>query len=303
MSFGQSITNVDCIQEGNNVRISYYLDSDANTELFYSIDGGSTFTGPLKKVSGNIGAGAQKGNNSMLWHVLEEVESLVGDNVVFKVSICNPYGIEMVFVEGGAFAMGPFNGESLQVQVSDFYICKYEISQQIWKSIMNGNPSVHKGDEYPVENVSWQYVQMFIEELNKKTGLKYRLPTEAEWEYAARGGRKGGKYPYPGFNYLVPSIACYNTSSTKDVRSGRPNELGLYNMAGNVAEMCLDGYNSYGSLTTNINPIGKSKKALKVLRGGAYNSQEDKCKVNVRDFINSTSYSGNRGFRLVLEIE
>ncbi len=74
-------------------------------------------------------------------------------------------------------------------------------------------------------------------------------------------------------------------------------------MAGNVAEMCLDGYNSYGSLTTNINPIGKSKKALKVLRGGAYNSQEDKCKVNVRDFINSTSYSGNRGFRLVLEIE
>lgn len=299
----QNVIKVDCYQEGNDIAVTYFLDRDASTEVFYSKDGGRTFIGPLKKVSGNIGANAQKGQNKLLWSVLDEVESLQGDNIVFKVSISNPLGIEMVFVEGGTFTLGPSNGESVRVNISDFYICKYEISQKIWKSIMITNPSSHKGDDFPVENVSWDYVQTFIERLNEKTGLKYRLPTEAEWEYAACGGKNGGKYPYPGYAYLTKQIACYDTYETREVTNGLPNELGLYNMAGNVAELCLDGYNSYSKLKVVTDPIGKTKKTFKVLRGGSYKSVMGNCQVKKRLFVNSSNWSSERGFRLVLEIE
>ena len=302
----QNVMKVDCYQEGNDIAITYFLDRDASTEVFYSKDGGKTFIGPLKKVVGNIGANAQKGQNKLLWSVLDEVESLQGDNIVFKVSISNPFGIEMVFVEGGTFTLGPSNGESVQVRVSDFYICKYEISQKVWKSVMYTNPSSNRGDDLPVENVSWDYIHMFIERLNEKTGLKYRLPTEAEWEYAAKGGKrqKNSSYVYPGYAYIIPQVACYgNSLSTRSVKEGFPNELGLLNMAGNVAEYCIDGYDSYSDLKTSVNPIGNSKQSLKVLRGGSYKSSKEKCKVISRDFARSDTWSSERGFRLVLEIE
>ena len=301
--FAQNVTNVDCYQDGNNITITYNVDQKASTELFYSLNGGTTFIGPLKCVTGDIGANAKKGYNKAIWSVLDEVESLNGNNIVFKVAVSNPFGIEMVFVEGGTFTLGPSGNESKLVTVSSFYISKYEISQQVWKSIMGSNPSQHKGDDYPVENVSWDYVQMFIERLNAVTGLKYRLPTEAEWEYAAEGGKKGRNYSYPGYGQLTKNVACYSAPYTRSVKEGWPNELGLYNMAGNVAEYCLDGYGAYSDLKTSVNPIGKSKKQLKVMRGGSWRSSAENCKVNRRDFVASNNYSAERGFRLVLVIE
>ena len=160
----------------------------------------------------------------------------------------------MVFVQGGSFQMGSNNGQSDEkpvhsVTVSDFYIVKYEVTQKEWRDIMGSNPSKWKGDNLPVEKVSWDDVQTFIKKLNAKTGLNYRLPTEAEWEYAARGGNKSNGYKYSGSND-IGSVAWYASNSgskTHSVGQKKPNELGIYDMTGNVWEWCNDWYGDYSS--------------------------------------------------------
>ena len=160
--------------------------------------------------------------------------------------------IEMVFVKGGTFMMGatPEQGSDAgdgekpvhSVTVSDFYIGKYEVTQAQWKAVMGKNPSHYKGENRPVERVSWYDIQKFIEKLNAKTGKRYRLPTEAEWEYAARGGNQSKGYKYSGSND-IGSVAWYTNNSgdrTHPVGQKQPNELGLYDMTGNVWEWCSD---------------------------------------------------------------
>lgn len=185
---------------------------------------------------------------------------------------------DMVYVEGGTFTMGAtseqgsdaYSDESPahSVTVSDFYIGKYEVTQAQWRAVMGSNPSKFKGDNLPVEQVSWNDIQKFITKLNTMTGKTFRLPTEAEWEYAARGGNKSKGYKYSGSNTLDNVGWYYNSGGkTHPVGQKQPNELGLYDMSGNVWEWCQDWYGSYSS-SSQTNPTGPSSGSYRVLRGG-----------------------------------
>jgi len=225
----------------------------------------------------------------------------------------NVSSLDMVHVKGGTFTMGctPEQGNDCdsdenpahKVTLSDFYIGKYEVTQKLWKEVMDDNPSEFKGDNLPVENINWEEIQTFILMLNKKTGKKYRLPTEAEWEYAARGGNKSKGYKYSGSNDVV-YVAWYDGNSdeaTHPIGTKEPNELGIYDMSGNVWEWVNDWHDGYSSGSSpEINPTGPSSGSLRVLRGGVYHDFEQHCRIANR-FGNSP---GDRyisfGFRLAL---
>ncbi|MDR2578113.1 MAG: formylglycine-generating enzyme family protein [Chitinispirillales bacterium] len=174
--------------------------------------------------------------------------------------------IEMIFVKGGTFTMGctaeqesdcwPNEYPPHSVTVSDFYIGKYEVTQKLWEAVMDSNPSSYKGDNLPVESVSWNDAQEFISKLNSITGLNYRLPTEAEWEYAARGGQESRGYRYSGSNN-IDDVAWWARSGgeTRPVGLKQPNELGIYDMSGNVGEW-VDGWFVPYTPEAKINPTG-----------------------------------------------
>ena len=199
------------------------------------------------------------------------------DNI--SILVKDGISIDMVRVEAGTFTMGatpemesPFDWEKPTHQVTltnDYYIGKYEVTQALWQAVMGKNPSKFKGDNLPVEQVSWDDCQEFISKLNKMTGKKFRLPTEAEWEYAARGGNKSRGYQYSGSNNLS-DVAWYEDNSGKKthaVGSKQSNELGIYDMSGNVSEWCQDRWGYYSS-SSQTNPIGANSESLRVRRGG-----------------------------------
>ena len=217
---------------------------------------------------------------------------------------------EMVFVEGGTFTMGCTDGEcqtneepAHQVTLSSFNIAKYPVTQAQWKAIMDTVPSNFKGDHLPVEKVSWNDVQEFISRLNDSTGKNYRLPTEAEWEYAARGGNQGNNgYKYSGSND-VNTVAWYSANSgniTHDVGTKAHNELGIYDMSGNVNEWCSDWMGPY-SADPQTNPQGPGTGAMRVARGGSCTeTSTTNCRVSYRTQFGPTTQISSVGFRLVL---
>lgn len=221
----------------------------------------------------------------------------------------------MIWVEGGTFTMGCTaeqggNCESDEkpahnVTLSSFYISKFEVTQAQWTAIMGKNPSYFNncGDDCPVEKVSWKDVQMFLEKLNTITGKQYRLPTEAEWEYAARGGNKSKGYKYSGSNNLN-DVAWYDGNSgnkTHAVGGKLPNELGLYDMCGNVEEWCSDWYGSkYYVNSLSNNPQGPSSGFIRILRGGSWFYLAETCRVAQRCHFASGFRYYTFGFRLVL---
>jgi formylglycine-generating enzyme required for sulfatase activity len=229
-----------------------------------------------------------------------------------------PIEPEMIFVQGGTFTMGftlvndnDFDDDELpahQVTVSDFYIGKYEITQKEWLSVMVYNPSLFKGDNLPVDNVSWGEVQQFIHLLNLATGKEYRLPTEAEWEYAARGGNKSKGYKYSGGDNL-DEIAWHGYNSSKKthpVGQKKPNELGIYDMSGNVCEWCYDGNRVY-NIDPQTNPKGPISGSKRVFRGGNWEAGEagegepKYLTVSHRSWRTSGDrWRGRLGFRLAL---
>lgn len=202
--------------------------------------------------------------------------------------------IPMTKVAGGSFLMGSISGYSSEepvheVTVDSFYMGTYEVTQDIYEEVMGTNPSYWKGAKLPVEQVSWYDAVAFANALSRKDGLEevytingetvscdwskkgYRLPTEAEWEYAARGGAKSQGYTYAGSN-TVGDVAWYNNNSedmTHDAGSKKANELGLYDMSGNVFEWVWDWYDDY-SATAQTNPTGSSTGSYRVLRGGSW---------------------------------
>jgi formylglycine-generating enzyme required for sulfatase activity len=166
---------------------------------------------------------------------------------------------------------------------------------------MGSNPSWFKGDNLPVEDVSWDYVQEFIKKLNAKTGKTYRLPTEAEWEYAARGGNKSKGYKYSGSD-KIEDVAWYAGNpgyKTHPVGTKKPNELGIYDMSGNVSEWCQDWLGSY-SIFPQKNPQGPSSGTYRVIRGGSWCDYEYYCRSANREQDRPVEWSYNLGFRLVL---
>ncbi len=217
----------------------------------------------------------------------------------------------MVLIKGGCFEMGDvFNTGAVDekpvhtVCISDFYLGKTEVTQRQWEEIVGENPSKFKGNDRPVERVSWTDVQDFIKKLNKKTGIHHRLPTEAEWEYAARSG--GAKEEWAGTNNEseIGEYAWFGTNSsetgTHDVAEKRPNGIGLYDMMGNVWEWCSDWYDSdYYTESPEKDPKGPLEGTNRVIRGGGWKSKPDHLRtVNRNDFVPTSRKFTNIGFRL-----
>ena len=217
----------------------------------------------------------------------------------------------MVKVEGGTFTMGatPEQGSDVdddskpahQVTLSSYYIGKYEVTQEEWQAVMGNNPSYFKGKKRPVEQVSWNDCQKFIKKLNEITGKSFRLPTEAEWEFAARGGNHSRGYKYAGSSDLA-SAGWYDENSgngTHAVGGKSPNELGLYDMSGNVWECCQDWDGDYSSREKN-NPKGPASGSRRVIRGGSWDIFARDCRVPKRLNVIPSDRDCGIGLRLAL---
>ena len=223
----------------------------------------------------------------------------------------NGVTFKMIRVEGGTFTMGGTSeqgGEAWEdespthrVTLSTYYMGETEVTQELWQAVLGSNPSYYSGGQRPVERVSWYDCQYFINELNSLTGCNFHLPTEAQWEFAARGGNKSLGYKYAGSN-VIDNVAWYYGNSadkTHDVAQKSPNELGLYDMSGNVWEWCQDWYGAYSS-SSQVNPTGPSSGVNRVYRGGSLTLRAEGCRVSYRVDIQPSSTYTNLGFRLAL---
>lgn len=254
---------------------------------------------------------------------LSTFHTLHAQDSILRVSVSDNLYIDMVWVPGGTFTMGSnetpkgvrLNYESARpehrVTVDGFYIGRYEVTQGLWRAILGENPSKFTGnDSLPVECVSWTEAQQFAILLSQLTGKRFRLPTEAEWEYAARGGErpkvKADKTPFAGCGRDNLGDYCWYCATSKGhthpVGQLNPNVLGLYDMSGNVAEWCLDWVETYGA-EEQTNPRGPRDGENRVLRGGHYNSVSAACTVYDRGWYLPSGKYEFYGLRLVMEEE
>ena len=236
--------------------------------------------------------------------------------------IVNGVAFQMVDVEGGTYMMGVDSAAVLvgsadidelpahEVTVSSFSIAETEVTQELWQAVMGTNPSNFADDpKRPVEQVSWEDCQMFIARLNELTGENFRLPTEAEWEFAARGGNMANGTLYSG-GEIIEDVAWYFTNSyavgsedsnfgTHVVATKQANELGLYDMSGNVFEWCSDWYGAYDE-QPQTDPAGPEMGARRIIRGGSWYSINRYCRITSRNSEAPTNKGYNLGFRLAL---
>ena len=240
------------------------------------------------------------------WYVKDtrEVKSFTVNGVSFN----------MVLVNGGTFTMGDTSDEgddannnevpTHSVTLNTYYIGETEVTQELWQAVMGsippGNITTSKSSRKPVENVSWNDCQEFVMRLNSQTGSNFRLPTEAEWEFAARGGNSSRDYMYSGSN-SIDEVAwfCNNSNYVRNVAQKLPNELGLYDMSGNVKEWCQDWYGDYSS-DSQENPIGPSFGDGRVVRGGGHNFDASSCSVTRRSEVTPDFSIEGLGLRLAL---
>ena len=261
----------------------------------------TVISGALEKIASDVvvaGSGVSNGTSTSGGGTLE-----------FNV---NGVKFVMVPVEGGTFMMGATAEQgsdaesdekpSHSVTLSSYYIGQTEVTQELWTAVMGKNPSKFKGDNLPVEKVSWNDCQTFITKLNSATGKRFRLPTEAEWEYAARGGNKSRGYKYSGSNN-IDDVAWYTNNSnseTHSVATKAPNELGIYDMSGNVWEWCQDWYGSYSS-SAQTNPKGAASGSNRVFRGGSWDGSAMICRSSYRGGLPPSRKFNDLGLRLVSE--
>ena len=234
--------------------------------------------------------------------------SYTDDGIMFSIGNVR---FEMVRVEGGTFTMGATAEQGSdadddekpthQVTLSSYSIGKTEVTQALWQAVMGSNPSNFKGSNLPVEEVSWEDCQTFIRKLNALTGKNFRLPTEAEWEFAARGGNNSRGYKYSGSNTLS-NVAWYDDNSsdkTHPVATKAPNELGIYDMSGNVWEWCSDWKGAYSS-SSQYNPTGSNSGSYRVIRGGCWDFSAGFCRVSFRNYYFPLCRFDYLGLRLAL---
>ena len=309
--FSQTVSNIRFEQKNEKAEVFYDLVGQDSylVSISYSQDQGYTWSAPLIEVSGDVGNSQMAGANKLIiWDVLRESNGIIG-SVIFKVEAVQPTHIKMIFVKGDIYRMGSaeIGGDALPthgVKLNDFYISKNEVNQALWYAIMGKYPSHFRNITFPVESVSWEEVQVFINKLNAITNKKYRLPTEAEWEYAANGGSYSRSYIYSGSDD-VNAVAWYYDNSkgkTHEVSQKKVNELGICDMSGNVAEFCADYYQSdFYKTSTFSNPVCVcSEDDQVVVRGGSWGSVSSYCCVENRAKINKNKAYYRTGFRLVL---
>lgn len=265
-----------------------FIESDDSEWRVYGIQLKSSYMSKSSAASDNQSVSSQEQKNRIIRQAIEN----------------------MVRVVGGTFTMGATSEQVSDagkdetpihvVTVYGFYISKYEVTQDLWAAVMGYNPShYHGGLRHPVEMVSWNDCQVFINKLNQLTGYKFRLPTEAEWEYAARGGDESKNYKYSGSN-SVYDVAWYKQNSageSHEVGIRVPNELGLYDMSGNVCEWCQDWFGEY-SETTQSGPQGPPDGHSRIVRGGGWDIDASSCRTSYRNYLSPNTKLQSLGFRL-----
>jgi sulfatase modifying factor 1 len=312
----QRVSSVELSQEGKNIVIEYLLEAEAPQEilLYFSTDGGKTFSKPLQKVSGDVGKGVAAGKKRIVWNVLEEVPELVGDNIVFMVEIAEGLiweakngrpRMEWVAIPSGTVMMGSPDSETdrkndegprHQVTLSGFKMSKYEVTFAQYDAFCEATGRSKPNDydrgrgNRPVINVSWHDATDFAQ------WMGCRLPTEAEWEYACRAGTTTA---YHTGSTLNAGQANYNSNQTKAVGSYAPNAWGLFDMHGNVWEWCSDWYGSYPS-SAQTNPSGPVSGSNRVLRGGGWHNDGRYCRSAYRGGNVPSLRTDGIGFRLVV---
>lgn len=287
----------------HNELVNLSLNVSPNTEIIQSL--------PLPQTEKEIISAALYCNNTLI------SKEEVFHDITF--SLMNGT-LKMVAVEGGSFKMGATDEQlgdaqddekpAHPVRLSRFYIGEVPVTQKLWVNIMKENPSIYKGGELPVENITKDECTVFIERLNRilssqLKNMRFSLPTEAQWEYAARGGEKSKGYKFSGSN-IIDEVAWYRQNSgdrTHPVAQKRPNELGIYDMSGNVSEWCLDEYANYTEKAQE-NPISMSSNSQYYsTRGGDRYDNENHCRVSSRSSRLPENKSSYTGFRLVLNID
>ena len=327
----QRVSSVKLSQVGKDLVIEYLLESEAPQVilLYFSTDGGKTFSKPLQKVSGDVGNGVAPGQKRIIWNVLEEVPELEGDNIVFMVEIDDSLiweakngrpRIEWVDIPAGTFMMGSSSSEvdrgsdegpQHQVTLSGFKMSKYEVTFAQYDVFCEATDRSKPYDEgwgrgsRPVINVSWNDATAFAK------WMECRLPTEAEWEYACRAGTStpfntGGCISSAQANYNgdYPYSYCIKGSylqKTRPVGSYAPNAWGLFDMHGNVFEWCNDWYERYSS-SSQTNPVGPSSGSNRVLRGGSWGGHGRYCRsaYRISNTPGTNPDGGYQGIRLVV---
>ncbi len=241
----------------------------------------------------------------------DDDEPTYGSDAVQTFTV-NGVSFKMIKVEGGTFTMGTnddeteaFNSKPAhQVSLSTFLIGQTEVTQELWEAVLDRKPSVDRGKLQPVESISYYDCMNFLMKLNELTGMNFRLPTEAEWEYAARGGNLSKGFLYSGSNDPLKVAWFYDNSGDPvprhhPVAKMAPNELGIYDMSGNVAEWCMDWSGVY-SPEPQTNPTGPSTGTNRVIRGGSYNNNVLLSRVASRYYEYPNKRSINIGLRLAL---
>ena len=280
----------------------------------HTVDGGGAgaFTSNITGLTENTTYYVRAYATSSAGTVYGETKTFETFKTIFSLTV-NGVSFEMVYVEGGSFDMGATSEQGSDayseeypvhsVTLSDYYIGECEVTQEMWEAVMGSNPSNFKGAQNPVERVSWNDCQNFIKKLNSLTGRTFRLPTEAEWEYAARGGKKSRHYKYSGSDN-IDDVAWHDGNSggsTHAVGTKAANELGIYDLSGNVWEWCSDWYGFYNE-GAETNPQGPLSvyPPFRVLRGGSWNGRARSCRVWFRNGSDPYYLYRNYGLRLVL---
>ena len=284
----------------------------------HTVDGGGagSFTSNITGLTENTTYYVRAYGTSSAGTAYGETKTFETFKTFFSLTV-NGVSFEMVYVEGGTFDMGATMEQGSDanddeypvhsVTLEGYYIGKYEVTQGLWLAVMGSWPGTAPinswgvGANYPAYYICWNDCQEFVSRLNSLTGMTFRLPTEAEWEYAARGGNKSRLYQYSGSNNIF-DVAWHKGNSdarTHAVGTKSPNELGIYDMSGNVWEWCSDWYGGY-SAGSQTNPQGPSSGSDRVLRGGSWNYYASRCRVSIRDYYGPDGSSFDIGLRLVL---